>query len=813
MKAAFIIGCASYDDPDIANLNFSGKDAEDFATVIAQNCGFSNEDIIVLSSNQSDRRFWPTKSNIIRALKPRPDKKSRLSTLFFFFSGHGLHSSRDGRDYLVPQDAAANELEDSSIAFEKILEYLQGWPTNNLVLFLDACRAVVQGGKAVNVEEWQEVNVKALHSYGMASLCSCSPYQKSYESDELRNGIFTYGLCEALSDRGKCRTLYELNNYLVNRVPAISRKYRTPVQTPYTRIEPVDILQIDVVSEQRISEWQLNVAIGKEVRGFQPASSEFAIKDAQHLMCAVDFGTSFSSIALLDQSDNVVLIPSPKGRYLVPSVVSFFSNLDYVVGWAALENAKVSPDSTVFSVKRFLGSSKIFNIYGKSLTPEFIACLILRSLKRNAEEYSQTTITRALVSAPANFDIVQTNALVRAFELGDLDVYRVIGEPCASTVAFYTGFQNITKDEQLIIVLDLGGGTFDVSIMSVGGKVCQTLAVVGDNDLGGIDYDTAIHNYVMAQVQSTLGIPYEFSEVDIAQISAESERVKVALGSAMETSVVIQNFEVDDGDLLSFSIPINRDLFRQTTYELNARVESCILRALKLAELAREDRFNSVFLAGQGAKIFTVREAIEKLFPNIPIISKLQETAVIQGLCTYSGVLRGPRKDLLLLDTNYCAIGVKCIESKTLFLVNSPTEPRAELLFSGNEDENKVVAEVLPLTTTIPTLAHYTCKVTNIEKGKVRVEIVEINTFGEAKKELVGTVEVEVLSGDEFGLTIEVDAYRTINLIVSNFSSRTVATYQVNNLFHTQSSAPFKNSAPLAAREFEFLPVRRIKDR
>lgn len=816
MKLAFVIGCSSYDDPDIADLDFSDDDAKDFAAAIEKNCGFSQEDIRILSSNHSDRRFWPTKSNIIRLLKPRLQRNPPIDTVWFFFSGHGLHSSRDQRDYLVPQDAAANELEDSSILFEKLLDYLRGWSAVNTVLFLDACRAVIQGGKTVNIEEWQQIDIKSLHRHGMASISSCSPYQKSYESEELKNGLFTFGLCEAVSDRGKCRTLYELDHYLATRIPSLCKEYQKPIQNPYTRVEPISILHTEIVSEAKSREWQKSVNVGSEIRTRPPSATKSFESDREDLMCAIDFGTSFSSVALLDKDSNVTLIPSGDGRTLLPSVISFAPSGDYFVGWPALENAKLRKGTTVYSVKRSLGKKQKFNINGKSLTPEFLASLIIRSLKKNAEEYAKTRISRVLVSAPANFNIRQTNALVTAFEMADFKVFRVIGEPCASAIAFYSvNEESLVNQDKVIVVLDLGGGTFDVSIMDASEGVCETLAVAGNNDLGGTDYDTAIFNYAILESRKHIELPdYQFSEIDLAELRAEAQRVKVALNSRPETSIVIQNLQLESNDLMNFDIPIDRQIFREITVGLNGSAEECITQALRLAKVNAED-VDLVFLAGQGSKLFTVREVIEKLFPHTPIASTLQETAVVQGLCLYSGVLRGVFQGLLLLDTNYCAIAIKYRESAD--------SDDVDFLISGVGEENKLLAEVLPLRTTIPNRKTYSCKATNV-KSNVKITVVEINTFGQVEHPPIGEIEVEVPNDGEFELTVDVDNSRTIYFAIANPATKKIHYYRINNLFygddHSSSGKHFSSDAYLTTPHFRRLeeagytqvPPQRISD-
>lgn len=805
MNLAFIIGCAAYDDSDIANLQFPDKDATDFAKVVLENCGFTKDEIVILSSNQSERSLLSTKSNIIRTLKPKIGNIPSIDKLFFFFSGHGFHSPKGGKDYLLPVDAAANELEDSSILLEKIAEYLQSWNAKTSVFFMDACRAAVEGGKAgVDGQKWESLDIQKSLPSGIATVSSCKPNQKSYESDKLKNGVFTFGLMEALSDTGKCTTVYQLNHYLSERIPAICREQNKPVQTPYTKTEPLEIQDATVVSEHKINEWRSSVSIGKEIRRGRVPATENYLALGPAPLCAIDLGTSYSTVAILGVRRKVNFIPSPKGQYLVPSVVSFSDSLDYLVGWQALENAKMHPENTILNVKRYLGSDKTFNVLGKSFDPEFIASLIIRSLKKNAEEYAGVEIKKVLVSVPANFNLTEKNSLVKAFELAGFEILRVIGEPCAATIAFYDGYHvEESDDESKIIAIDLGGGTFDVSVMVVGQGVCETKSIVGDNSIGGVDYDEIIARYIRDQIKSQIkDAGYELKEVDIAQIHHESGRVKVALGSTNESLMVLQNIEIDQNGLKDFDFSMSRDLFRDLTAELTLKIERCIQQAIKISGLEIED-LDLVFLAGQGAKIFAVREAIERIFPNRPIVNKFQESAVIQGLCVYTGVLLGSHTNLILMDTNYYGIGVRCAR---IFRKDNLRERRMplslqsrnvdgdepEFLVSGLENMNENIYPILKLGTTIPTAKQFVGKANDIKNGVLSLKLVETDTSGEVHN-FLGTVEFEIEEGSQFGIQMHVDANNTITIrLFTGESTKKLHAYQLNNFFYKVEAPSYK---------------------
>lgn len=811
MKIAFIIGCNKYDDPDITNLEYADKDACLVYKEMASNCGLSNEEMVLLSSSRENNNYHPTRSNIVRELSKCANISADLpiNLLYFFFSGHGFHSSNDGNDYLIPKDAVVTSLEYTSLTFPSIIAFLEKWNAQNIILFIDACRSPVEGGKGIPVKQWEALHIQSICPEGMVAFFSCSPQQKSYEAAKIENGIFTYGLCESLGNTGKCKTVYEVNQYLVNRIPNLCKEFSKPPQMPYTRVEPLSLQDMVLISEEKLREWRSQTPIGKELRKkwVEPSKISYS-KD--YLICAIDFGTSFSAISVLDGDKKVLLLPSSERKFLVPSVVSFLSNMDYVVGWEAMENAKISPDKTIFNIKRLLGSKITKNIEGKSMTPEFIASLIIASLKKNAEEYLSTKIDKVLASVPANFSINQANALSKAFELADFKVIRLIGEPCAASLVLST------DHDFRAMIIDLGGGTFDISLMEYGEGIIESCAITGDNNLGGIDYDNAIYEYILSQVQDKMKNPlFTLHEVDKSQIRFEAERLKIALSSCNQSTAILQNIEVENYDFKNIEIPINRDLFRKLTDNINKKIERCIKRVLEMDD-HREEKLryyglDYILLAGQGSKLFTVREVIERLISErfekkIPIIDSYQESAVVYGLCTYTGVLMGFRKDLLLIDTNYRGIGIKCKE------IFDEEGEGPDVIISPKENENTKTYELMSLNTTIPTFNFGRTAAWEKLEGKITLPIkfVEIDAEkGEDAESFIGKVDIEV-QGNAKPLTIylDCDTNRTIVVSIANPTNKKIENYQLNNFYYPAED--LRQSSLIRRPEFGIEKIKRI---
>ena len=792
MNLALVIGCAQYEDPELASLSFADADAALFASIVQTQCGLESDEIALLTSTSVDPLRKSTRSNIIRQIAYARDSASlgTLDKLFFFFSGHGFHSTESGIDYLIPQDAAVRGLEETSVSLHALSTYLGAGKAKATFVFLDVCRATVLAGKSIG--ELRPVDVSALSYRGTAIFWSCSPDEKSFEAERLGNGVFTSSLADALGDTGKCVTVYELDRYLTAVVPAVSRDQRLPIQRPYSRIEPVALKDAVIVSPARYREVQASVTAGDELR--MPIAKSAAIFPTK-IYCGLDFGTSYSAIAACDATGKVHFVPSDDGRVLMPSVVSVLPNFDYVTGWRAIERGAFHPDSTFSNLKRSLGSEQSFSVAGKKVTPEFLASLIIRSLKASAEEFFGAAIHGALVSAPANFTLQQCNSLMEACRLASLPVFRLVGEPSAAgLVAFREYIPLFNDQDSFVYIIDLGGGTFDVSVVQTGDGVWEIKAAGGDRALGGADYDEAVFKYIRSIVerefrQTEESSRYEFSSRDLFQMKREAERVKIALTTREETVALVEGLEIPGKGFKTVEIPISRSLFRALTDELNRRIESCILDALNRSHV-RKQAIDLIVSAGQGAKIFTVTELLDRLFADIPREVTFQENAVVLGLGRYTGVIAGCTSDTLLLDTLPTTVAVLCSKISD----ETAMTDRTAFFISRDAHKNKLAFALVPRDSTIPTRRLYSGNAIGGLGTALTVTLVEVDMSGEIIP--IGYFETQ-LNDEPFEILCEVDANRSILVRILR-GSDTLETYQVTDSeSSTQKSAPRLLIAPI----------------
>jgi molecular chaperone DnaK (HSP70) len=308
---------------------------------------------------------------------------------------------------------------------------------------------------------------------------------------------------------------------------------------------------------------------------------------------------------------------------------------------------------------------------------------------------------------------------------------------------------------------------------------------------------------------------FTLHEVDKSQIRFEAERLKIALSSRSESTVILQNIEVEDYGFKNIEIPIDRDLFRKITDNINKRVEKCIKRVLEMddheGERLRDYGLDYILLAGQGSKLFTIREVIERLIverfeKKLSIIESHQESAVVYGLCTYTGVLRGFQKNLLLIDTNYRGIGIKCKE----ILDEKGEGP--DFIISPKENENTKTYELLQLNTTIPTFISRRTAAWEKLEGKITLPIkfVEIDPEkGKNSESFIGKVDIEV-QGNAKPLTIylDCDANRTIVVSIANPTNKNIENYQLNNFYYPVEDIKLRSL--ITQHEFEVEKTKRI---
>lgn len=784
MNVAILVGCSNYDDHAIARLDYASADAEGLASTLTATCGIDPQWLWVLSSSTAS----PLRSNLIRCLSEprRLNRAPVVDKLFLFFSGHGYRSLTNGRDYLLLQDAVFGSLEDTALEFSTLVSYLHGWHARRTILFLDVCRSEMRSGKSIDILATDQAEVRARELPGLATFWSCSQGQRSFESDSLKSGVFTHVLRAGLGHAGRCKTIAELDAYLRREVPIACKESRVPQQDPSCFIEPLSAKDTILVSIEAQRQWESLQPAGAEIRRTPVRSAPPDLAPSKPLYCGFDFGTSHSAVCLTNEKGETLFVPSANGRAFIPSVIAFTEEWDYLVGFQAVEYGKIDSARLVRNIKRRLGSATPITVGDRSFSPEFLASLIIRSLAQNFEEYLGEHIYKASVSAPANFTLPQCNALLKAFELAGVPVQRLVGEPSAAALIVEERLLHGLKDD-VFFILDLGGGTFDVSVVEIGDGIWELKSSGGDRALGGLDYDEAIFRYIISRVQEEVGeVRYDFSETELSRIYSEAERAKIELGTQEQTAVIISGLETPSKGFIDARIPISRGMFRALTEGLNSRAEDCITDVIGRAGYSRR-HINCVVLAGQGAKIFTVRELIERRFPGIHIEQRYQETAVALGMGIYSDVFKGRKKDMLLLDALPTEIGIRCARE-----VDFETE-RCHIEISSDPEENKLAAVLVPRDTTIPTKSTLVARLRKVGIQNSSIEFVEIG-YRSSDQTLIGTVPISGLESEKrFALTADIDANRTI--VVDIEGAGLGMRVQLNNFF--TSVVTEKQSLPI----------------
>jgi molecular chaperone DnaK (HSP70) len=786
VNLALLIGCSEYEDSQIQSLKYPDQDAQTLASVLAASSSVKASDLFVLTSSGLGHTR-STRNSIFRSLS-QPGRLSRIpqvDLLFFFFSGHGCRSQVTGQDYLLPSDVVFESFEETAVPLEAVIRYLQQWRARQIVLFVDACRSHFRTGKAAESSGEELIRTQDVKFPGLATFWACSPGQRSFELDAVGAGVFTHALKDAPGDEGRCRSISELDAFLMRNVPELCSQHGLREQVPFSHVEPLSSQRVMIVSQRTRERWDSVLPSGTEIRSSAVRAPDTLLHSGP-IYCGFDFGTSYSAVAICDAKGNPWFIPSPQSRILIPSVVAFLPSMDYVVGWPAVEYARTDRDAAVFHIKRRLGTDSLVTIRGKQFSPEFLASLIIRSLARNVEDHLGSPIYRAIVSAPANFSMLQCRSLEKAFELANVPVFRFVSEPSAAGLA--AEFQSPEERDWVVYaIIDLGGGTLDVAVVELEEGLWEVKALTGDKELGGLDYDWAVQRYVESKIRELIRSPqYEFKESDLAQIRFECERAKIALGNAEETTVILQNFECTNG-FYDVSITITRRLFRALVADLNERVKDSINLALQRARHWEFEKttVQRVFLAGQGAKIFCVREILEERFVGIPIEDSKQETAVAFGIGRYSGVLTGQVKDRLLLEAMPFGLGVRYAR----WIPEAERTSRAEAEISGMNSRNTLLDLILDSHTTIPTRKTTYFRIHAEAGTSIPIDLVEQDVTGRIET-AIASIDVQIGDGmREIICTIDIDANRTIGLILENLSAGDAKYYQLSNFFTDPTGA------------------------
>ena len=369
----------------------------------------------------------------------------------------------------------------------------------------------------------------------------------------------------------------------------------------------------------------------------------------------IDLGTTNSCIAV-QEGDQTTIIPNNEGARTTPSVVAFTKEGERLVGQLAKRQAIVNSDRTIMSIKREMGSDYKITIDGKKYTPQEISAMILQKLKRDAEDYLGESVTQAVITVPAYFTDAQRQATKDAGAIAGLEVLRIINEPTAACLAYGEN----KKDEHKILVFDLGGGTFDVSILDVGEGVFEVLATAGDNRLGGDDWDNKIVEYIADNFKKSEGIDLRNDNMAMQRLREAAEKAKIELSNMTETTISLPFITANQTGPKHLEMKLTRAKFEEMTADLLDRTVKPTQRALEDSGL-RASEIDKILLVGGSTRMPMVQKKIVDLLGKEPTKGINPDECVAAGAAIQGAILKGDHKDIVLVDVTPLTLGIETL--------------------------------------------------------------------------------------------------------------------------------------------------------
>lgn len=382
----------------------------------------------------------------------------------------------------------------------------------------------------------------------------------------------------------------------------------------------------------------------------------------------IDLGTTNSAVSVMEGGE-AIIIPNAEGNRTTPSIVAFAKDGERLVGETAKRQAITNPDRTIMSIKREMGSDWKKEIDGKNYTPEEISAMILQKIKTDAENYLGETVSEAVITVPAYFTDSQRQATKDAGKIAGLEVKRIINEPTAAALAYGIDKEH---DQHKIMVYDLGGGTFDVSILEVGDGVFEVLSTRGNNRLGGDDFDQELIDYIADEYKKESGIDLRQDATALQRLKDAAEKAKKELSTTLTSNVNLPFITAINGVPAHLNMDIKRAKFEELTAHLVDKTMTPVREALKDADLTPGD-IEKILLVGGSTRIPAVQEAVKNLIGKEPQKDINPDECVAIGAAIQGGVLAGEVKDLLLLDVTPLSLGIETLGGVSTRLIERNT--------------------------------------------------------------------------------------------------------------------------------------------